>query len=176
MHCSVASRAMNSLLSCANLCIDANWLIYPFLQQNQTWNCAVFMIVECPGVVLHREGAKRAKVCNQQGLILKKAPRTVRVVYEKKNVCTIYFNMVSKCLKRKKVNYYLWNAMKTMGFTSLTSMLVASASREFSVSSLTTLITDVMTWELDSSLTVFGGSWCIFLQFKSARKINNKVT
>lgn len=42
--------------------------------------------------------------------------------------------------------------------TSLTSMLAAAASSEFSNSSLTTLTTDVMTWELDRSRTVSGGS------------------
>lgn len=42
--------------------------------------------------------------------------------------------------------------------TSLTSMLVDPASSEFSNSSLTTLTTDVMTWELDRSRTVSGGS------------------
>lgn len=42
--------------------------------------------------------------------------------------------------------------------TSLTSTLEAPASSEFSSSSLTTLSTDVMTWELDRSRTVSGGS------------------
>lgn len=37
-------------------------------------------------------------------------------------------------------------------------MLDAPASREFSSNSLTTFRTEVMTWELDSSRTVLGGS------------------
>jgi len=43
-------------------------------------------------------------------------------------------------------------------FTSFTSTLEAPASREFSISSFTTFTTEVMTWELDSSRTVSGGS------------------
>lgn len=45
-------------------------------------------------------------------------------------------------------------------FTNLSSREVAPASSEFSISSLTTLKTDVITWELPSKRTVsFGSSW-----------------
>ena len=41
--------------------------------------------------------------------------------------------------------------------TSFTSMLPAPASSEFSISSFTAELTDVMTWELAISFTVDGG-------------------
>lgn len=53
---------------------------------------------------------------------------------------------------------------KGMTLTSFTSMLVAPASKEFSMSSFTTLTTDVIIWELDRRRTVAAGN-CFILAF-----------
>lgn len=64
--------------------------------------------------------------------------------------------------------------LKVFGFsgtlTSLTSMLVAPASKEFSMSSFTTLTTEVIIWELERRRTVAAGN-CFILAFsKVARR------
>ena len=53
-----------------------------------------------------------------------------------------------------------------MALTSFTSMLVAPASKEFSMSSFTTLTTDVIIWELDRRRTVAAGN-CFILALGS---------
>lgn len=54
----------------------------------------------------------------------------------------------------------------SMTLTSFTSMLVAPASKEFSMSSFTTLTTDVIIWELDRRRTVAAGN-CFILALGS---------
>lgn len=52
--------------------------------------------------------------------------------------------------------------------TSFTSMLNAPASREFSTSSFTTELTEVMTWELAISRTVDEGKRFIALKLEES--------
>lgn len=60
---------------------------------------------------------------------------------------------------------------KERGLTSLMSIVVAQASKEFSISSFTTLTTDVITWELESRRTVSADSCFIVELEKLHRKI-----
>ena len=77
------------------------------------------------------------------------------------------FKLRVKMISRE--NGKRWKKKKKCSkLTSFTSMLDAPASREFSISSFTTELTEVMTWELAISRTVDEGKRFIALELKES--------